>query len=275
MKLHTTQRLLVATSIAICALQGHAADWSDTTLGARTGSTFAEPGINGESISKTIYSFTHVSGDKLGRNLVSGDLLQSDGSDPSVGGGGGAQEFYGLYRRSFSLSKISDKPMGFGPVKDINLVGRADMQTKNTQFAPRSRKVMTGVSVEFDVAKGYVEAGLYAYSETNHNGILGKDVSFDGTYMVDVTWMQPFNIGIPAAWRGTFSHTGPKGKDGFNADTKAESRLFTSVMFDIGSKTGLAVGVAAEVWRNKYGNNDVTTQGAKQNALQFVAEYHF
>ena len=268
-------QLLAATALVTCSLSSHAIEWSSNTISTRIGNTFAEPGIAGASIKKNIYSFTHVSGDKLGRNLVVADVVISGDNDPSAGGGGGAQEFYGVYRRAFSLTKVTGKEMSFGPVKDVNLVGRADLQTKNTRFAPRSRKNMGGLSLEFAVPKGFVESGVYAFSETNHNGILGKDVSYSATYQIDTSWMIPFNVGIPAQWRGTFVHTGAKGKDAFNVETAAETRLLTSVMFEVGNKTGLQMGLGYEIWRNKYGNDASKTIGAKQNTAMLMAEYQF
>ena len=274
MKIKTLPHLLACAGLAASGLAAHAAEWSDNSIGIRAGSTFAEPGIPGSSIGKTIFSFTHASGDKLGKNLVIGEVLQSNGKDPAVGGSGGAQEFYGLYRRTFSLTKLTGSAVAFGPVKDVNLVGRIDRQTKNISFAPRARKFMLGTSVEFDVPKGFVESGIYAYSESNHNGVVGRDVDFKTTYFLDTSWMIPFNVGTPARWRGTLAHTGAKGKDGFNADTKAETRLSTAVLFDVGG-SGLSLGLGYEIWRNKYGNNQDVALGAKHNTALLLAEYKF
>ena len=274
MKIKTLLHLLACAGLAASGLAAHAAEWSDNSIGIRAGSTFAEPGIPGSSIGKTIFSFTHASGDKLGKNLVIGEVLQSSDKDPAVGGSGGAQEFYGLYRRTFSLTKLTGSAVAFGPVKDVNLVGRIDRQTKNISFAPRARKFMLGTSVDFDVPKGFVESGIYAYSESNHNGVVGRDVNFKTTYFLDTSWMIPFNVGTPARWRGTFAYTGAKGKDGFNADTKAETRLATAVLFDVGG-SGLSLGLGYEIWRNKYGNNQDVTPGAKHNTALLLAEYKF
>jgi nucleoside-specific outer membrane channel protein Tsx len=276
MKLKKLSNAILMAGLSTFVFAVHAAEFSETSINTRYGNSFAEPGIPGDSIQKNIYGFTHISGDKFGRNLVVADVLLSDDKDPSVGKGSkGAQEFYGFYRRTLSLSKVSGTPMANGLIRDVNLVGRVDLQTKNIQFAPRARKLAAGVSVDFAVPMGFVESGVYAYSETNHNGIVGKDVSFDTTYQVDTSWMIPFNVGTPAQWRGTFSYTGAKGKDGFGAPTKAETRLFTSVMFEVGNKSGLSVGLGYELWRNKYGNNQSATPGAKQNTAQLIAEYKF
>ena len=86
-------KLAVATVIAGLSVVTHAADWSDSAVGVRGGTGFADPGIT-KDFTKTILSFEHVSGDKLGTNLFVLDVLKSSSADAAVGGGGGAQELY-------------------------------------------------------------------------------------------------------------------------------------------------------------------------------------
>ena len=286
MKTRKLTQLLAVAGLATFVLPSHAVEWSENIIGLRTGSTFSEPATASGNIGKNIYSFTHVSGDKLGKNLVVGEVLQSTKNDTASGGVGQATEFYGLYRRTFSFSKMTGKAVGFGPIKDVSLVGRVDMQTKNVDFAPRARKIIGGVSFDFDVPKGFVESGIYLYNETNHYFVsrgpvlapLTGNVSFKNTYMLDTSWLIPFNLGVPAKWTGSLTYTGAKGKDGPGNDTKPETRLFTSVMFDIGTNTGFAVGVGFEAWRNKYGNAPATTPVAgstSHNTALLLAEYRF
>lgn len=258
----------------VYSVSSHAADWSDTSLGVKVGNDFSEPGI-AQPIHKTIYEFVHISGDKLGKNLVVGQILQSDSTDPAAGGTAGAQEFFGFYRRSFSLSKLTGRAFAFGPIKDVSAVVRFDRDTKNTQFAPSARKLMAGVSFDWDVPKGYVETSIYAYREKNYNGIVGSDVNFDTTVRTDTDWSVPFNLGIPVEWHGAFNYIGKKGNDGFGSPTKPEIRLYTELLTEVGNKTGFLVGIGYELWRNKYGADQGRVSGAKQNTPLLVAEYHF
>lgn len=276
MKFRQLIKILGAATLLAHAVTSHALEWSDNSLGVKIGERFSEPGIS-PAIGKTIYEFVHVSGDKLGKNLVVGQILQSDrdGNDPAAGGGTAAQEFFGFYRRTFSLSKLTGHSIAFGPVKDVSVVGRFDRDTKNIQFAPAARKFMAGVGLDFDVPKGYVEASLYAYQEKNYNGYTGQDVNFDTAMRVDVNWGIPFSLGVPVEWRGGLAVIGPKGKDGFGNATATETRLYTELMLPLGSQPGLMVGVAFELWRNKYGADENLVPGARQNAPQLVAEYHF
>lgn len=270
------QSIKVLASVALLAhgAASHALEWSDNYIGLKVGNRFSEPGIT-PAIRKNIYEFTHISGDKLGKNLFVGQILESDSNDPAAGGTAGAQEFFGFYRRSFSLSKLTGSSMAFGPVKDVSLVGRFDRGTKNIQFAPAARKLMAGVAFDLAVPKGYAEASIYAYHEKNYNGIVGKNVNFDTTVRVDLNWGIPVNLGIPVEWRGGLAVTGKKGHDGFGNATKPETRLYTELLAPISALPGLMVGVGYEMWRNKYGANQKAVPGAKQDGLLLVAEYHF
>ena len=67
------------SSLAMATAQ--AADWSDTSLGYRHGSHFAEP-YNPNAIEKNIFNFSHASGYKYGSNFFNIDLLLSDDKDP-------------------------------------------------------------------------------------------------------------------------------------------------------------------------------------------------
>jgi nucleoside-specific outer membrane channel protein Tsx len=273
MKPHPMTAMAAAACLLTLAAPAGAADWSDTSIGAKYGERFTEPGGT-QKIDKTIYEFVHVSGDRLGKNLVVGQVLTSGSNDPAAGGGTGAQEFYGLYRRTLSLSKLTGSTLAFGPVKDVSLVGRFDRGTKNISMAAAARKLMAGVSLDLAVPKGFAEAVLYAYHEKNYNGIVGQAVKFDTTYRADLVWGIPFNLGIPLEWRGGLAIVGAKGKDGFGNDTKVEKKLYTEVMAGIG-KTGFQVGLAYEWWRNKYGVDASRIPGANQGTPLLVAEYHF
>ncbi|NDE24543.1 MAG: outer envelope protein, partial [Betaproteobacteria bacterium] len=72
--------LTAISSLAIAPAQ--AANWSDTSVGVRYVSDQSEPGVT-DSVSKNVMTFTHVSGDNLGSNFFTIDLLKSSSVDPS------------------------------------------------------------------------------------------------------------------------------------------------------------------------------------------------
>lgn len=268
----TAAGLAGGLALATAALTpAQAADWSDTSLGVRYSSQFAEPGISGD-IAKVIYNLSYVSGDKYGMNLFVGDILTSDSKDPAAGGGGGAQEFYGFYQRSFSLSQLGTGGLKTGVTNDVSLVGRVDFGTKNTDFAPRPRKLRVGALANIAVPQGFWDVGVELYKETNHNGITGKDVSFDVTGVLTSAWAIP--VGGVGTFGGFFDYVGKKGKDGFGGDTAAETLLRATFMFDVmGPKSGIKAGVGYEYWKNKFGN-PASVPGSLAKSPLLLVEYH-
>ena len=81
MKHFEITRTAAAAALLACGLGAQAADWSDTSIGYRYGTDFAEP-KNPNKISKDILNLTHVSGYKYGTNFFNADLLMSDDKDP-------------------------------------------------------------------------------------------------------------------------------------------------------------------------------------------------
>src|SRR5579872_2547942 len=160
-----------------------AADWSDTSMGISYGTDYREPGVNGD-IAKTVLNLTHASGYKYGSNFFNVDVLKSNSKDPAAGVGNtdGAVEVYAVYRHQLSMSAVSGQKLAYGPIRDFSLTTGFDLGTKNTAFASRPLKIVIGPTLNFAVENGFFDLGLFAYHETNNNGIVGKSVNFDTTY---------------------------------------------------------------------------------------------
>ncbi len=274
----TSKALSVAAACfagTLCAgAAAQAADWSDTFVGYRVGDKFREP-CCATDIHKDIFSLTHVSGYKYGSNFFTADFLLSDDNDPASGGGGGAQEVYAVYRHQLSLGAVTGKPKAFGVVKDVALTAGIDLNSKNDAFAPRVRKFVLGPTFKFDVP-GFLDVSLLFRTEHNHNGIVGKSVTFDNTYGISVAWGIPLKS-IHAKFDGFADYIGPKGKDGFGFETKAETLARMYLMYDVGHLLGkpgsVYAGVGYEYWNNKFGGN--ATNLGKTNAPMLALEAHF
>jgi hypothetical protein len=275
MKIHARFPLACATAL-LCATAG-AADWSDNSVGYRYASHQSEPGVS-DKVSKDIFTFTHVSGDRLGTNFFTADLLLSHAPDYANGGTDGAQEVYGFYQRSFSLNALMDRKGNWGFAKDLSLVGRFDFGTKNTTFAPRPRKLRLGISAAMPVSAGFWDIGIQAYRETNHNGFVGRDVTFKTAPALVTAWAIP--VGGIGTFGGFVDVIGPKGKDAGGADTATEILARATFMFDVGgAKSGLKAGFGVEYWKNKFGNAPSTVAFApgstKATTPLVLVEYHF
>lgn len=250
----TLPKLTTLLAVLLSCTGAMAADWSTDSIGYRYAPSGSEPGVSSK-VPKNILTFTHVSGDKLGSNFFTIDLLKSSKVDPSNGGATGAQEWYGFYQRNFSLSAMTGNKTGYGFAKDLNLTARVDAGTKNTTFAPSPLKLRLGMSASMPVTAGFWDVGVEAYKETNNNGIVGKSVSFKVAPALVSAWAIP--VGGVGTFGGFLSIVGPKGKDGFGADTATETLARATFMFDVmGPKSGLTAGIGIEYWKNKFGNNN-------------------
>lgn len=247
-------KLTALLTVLLSCTGAMAADWSTNSIGYRYAPSGSEPGVSSK-VPKNILTFTHVSGDKLGSNFFTIDLLKSSKADPAAGNASGAQEWYGFYQRNFSLNAMTGNKTGYGFAKDLNLTARVDAGTKNTAFAPSPLKLRVGMSASMPVTAGFWDVGVEAYKETNNNGIVGKSVSFKVAPALVSAWAIP--VGGVGTFGGFLSVVGPKGKDGFGADTATETLARATFMFDVmGPKSGLTAGFGIEYWKNKFGNNN-------------------
>ena len=234
----------------LCSLAAQAADWSSNSIGYRYLPNHSEPGTS-DNVGKNVLNFNHVSGDKWGGNLFNIDLLKSTDNDPANGGAQGAQEWYGFYKRSFSLSAMTGNTGGYGFAKDLSLTARIDAGAKNTTFAPSPAKLQLGIAAAMPVSAGFWEIGFAAYKEANNNSISKKAVSFDLAPALTTAWAVPMG---PGTFAGFGSIVGAKGKDGSGKETAMETLLRATYMFGIGgSKSGLSAGLGIEYWNNKFG----------------------
>lgn len=258
-----------------------AATWSDTFIGYRYGTQFTEPS-NPRDIEKHVLQFTHVSGYSLGQNFLNLDVLQSDSVDPASGGDSGATEAYLTYRHQLHLGKLTGEPLAFGPIKDVALTGGFDLNTKNTDFAPRKRLLVAGPTLKFDMPRGFVDLSLFYAHEWNHCGASFcaiNEIEFDPYYQVNLAWGLPFEAGpLPMKFQGFYNYNGEKGEDYQGNDTDPEQLMRTSLMLDVGQlawgeSNQLWAGVGYEYWRNKFGNHG--KDGVDTDAPTFQLEWHF
>ncbi|MDP1831826.1 MAG: hypothetical protein Q8K67_07190 [Geothrix sp.] len=289
--------------VALAALPVSAADWSDTSFGYRYGTQFQEP-ANPDSVAKSIFNLTHVSGYSLGSNFFSVDMLKSNATDPSNNAQTnanfakqGAQEVYVTYKHNLSLGKVFDTKIDFGPVRGMDFTFGFDYAAKNTTFAPAVYKLMAGPTFNFKVP-GFLNISLLYYKEKNHNAFGGyaiakggtTDVVFDPTYQVAAAWGIPVALGkVNTSVKGFATFTGPKGKDGSGVETKLETLFRGFWMFDISpvlrTKKGTwQIGPGFEYWDNKFGDPTYATWAAtpsgsvvnpRTTCLMAALEVHF
>jgi nucleoside-specific outer membrane channel protein Tsx len=251
--------------------QANAVEWSDNAIGYRYGTKFAEP-YNSNDISKNIFNFTHVSGYKYGTNYLNLDLLQSDSKDSN------AQEAYVVYRHTLDLGKVSNKNLGFGPVRGVGITAGFDWNTKNDPgYSSRKRMLVAGPTLMFDVP-GFLNVSLLALRESNQPVGVPSRYTYKTHAMLNAAW------GIPIAstglsFEGYANFIAAKGSNEFGGPTSAETNIDAMVMVDLGTPLGMGkntfrVGLEYQYWRNKFGNPS-NVPGSLAKTPMVRAEYHF
>jgi len=274
-------------TMALCACAAtsvQAAEWSDTSIGYRTGGRFREP-FNASEIHKDIIDINHVSGYAYGTNFFNLDVLLSNKTDPSAPGAkSGAQEFYLVYRNTISLGKVSGKEFAYGPVSDVGLTLGFDVNTKDDAgYNSKKRMLVVGPTLAFKVP-GLLNVGIYGLWESNapNNEFTQTSVSryrYDTHPMLSAVWAFP--IGASGwSWEGFANWIAAKGKDEFGNQTAPETNIDMQLLYDLGPLLGakpktFRAGFAYQYWHNKFGNDSKRVPGASASTPMVKAEYHF
>lgn len=280
--------ILGCALIAAGLSAAHAADWSDTYIGYRYGTSFGEP-FNNEDIAKNIFNLGHVSGYKYGTNFLNVDMLLSDSKDPaSPGSSSGAQEIYVVYRHTLDLGKITGRPESFkfGPIRGVGLTAGFDANTKDDAgYNSKKRMLVAGPTVMLDVP-GFLNVSILQLWESNapynkfsHTATDRYD--YDPHPMLSLAWGIPIGS-LPLSFEGYANFIASKGKNEFGGGTKPETNIDMQVMYDASSLLGASkntarIGLEYQYWRNKFGNDHTGAagSGAFAKTPMIRAEYHF
>ncbi len=264
-----------------------AAEWSDTYIGYRYGTRFAEP-FNDQDIRKNIFNLSHVSGYRYGSNFFNVDFLMSDSKDPGgSGNSAGAQEAYVVYRNTVETGKVLGSPLGIGPIRDLGLTLGFDWNTKSDAgYNSKKRMLVLGPTLMFKVP-GFLNVSLLGLWESNapyntYTGVATPRYSYDFHPMLTAAFGIPISAVPGLSFEGYANWIAPKGRNEFGAGTATETNIDVQLMYDVGSvlgfgKKSLRVGVEYQYWRNKFGNNHKgpAGDGAFAKTPMLRAEYHF
>jgi hypothetical protein len=229
----------------------------------------SKPG--GADIARNALEFAHVDSWKYGHNLVEIIVRNSDSVEPAAGGGSGAMEFYSVFRSGLGINRIAGRPIiRFGVLRDIDIQAGADLQTKNTAFAPSERTLYLGPRFLFVFPSGFVNIGVHFRKEWNHNGILGTNENYDAGLNIEPAWSFPFHVGqTRITFDGFADYNSSKGRDSFGQRTRAEFIVRPQLKIDVGHGFGLMprvleLGFGVEHWHNMFGKDARTVPGANQ-----------
>jgi hypothetical protein len=280
-------RVAATLALAAVSVAGQAADWSDTSIGYRTGSKFAEP-FNPNAIKKNIVDLNHVSGYKYGTNFFNVDYLMSDSKDPAgAGSNNGAAETYIVYRNTLELDKTIGGKFAFGPVRNMGVTFGFDVNSKtDAGYNSKKRMFVAGPTFMFDVP-GFLNVSLLELWESNapYNTFSNTSTprkSYKTHPMLTAAWAIPLGKDTGFTYEGFANFIASKGNNEFGGPTATETNIDSQIMYDVGALAGakgkFKVGIEYQYWKNKFGN-PATTPGAGSGAFakttMLRAEYHF
>jgi hypothetical protein len=278
-----------AALLACFATAGHAQDaaaphappvnWNQTAIGYRYSDDFYFPGSSAK-VTQNIGYLQTLGGFRYGSYFFNVDYLVSDRNNPEANGTSGAQEVYSVGHVDWSANKIAGRPMGYGFIRDWGVRTGFEFSSKNDAFGSRARMLVLGPSVQFAIPQGVWDLMVGLRTESNHNGIAHADVHYDTAWHVESGWFVPFSVGpVPMLLKGFAAITGPKGPDGFHVDTKTETLVRTSLLFDVGAFAGhprtFYIGPGYEYWKNMFGTPSSEAAGTKRSAPMLVGEIQF
>jgi hypothetical protein len=277
-------RAMVPFALVACAAGVQAAEWSDTSLGWRYGTRFAEP-FGRNDIHKNIVSLTHASGYKFGTNFFNADVLLSDSRDPGFGTNAGAQEVYVVYRNTVDAGKVMGRDFKTGFIRSWGATLGFDLNSKNDAYSSKKRMLVAGPTLMLDVP-GFANLSLLVLEESNAPRGVSDRYTYDTHGALELDWSTPFAAGpVPLAFEGYALWISSKGLNEFGGPTKPETHVDLKLMADVGAVTGigkntLKAGVAYEYWRNKFGNPTTAPgagagPGATARTPMVRVEYHF
>lgn len=111
-------------------------------------------------IPRNTLEYTHVSFWAMGSNFADIMVNQSSMAEPASGDGLGATEIYATLRSDVSLNEAThSEVLHRGPVRDVSLEVGANLETKNSSYAPAERTIYFGPKLKFAVPKGYFNVG--------------------------------------------------------------------------------------------------------------------
>ena len=231
--------------------------------------TPSSPG--GANIAHNTLEWIHHDNWRYGSNFLDLSLRKSSSIEPAVGGGTGALEPYLVLRSGLGLHSMLGQRMPLpAALRDFSIEGGANLESKNSAFAPEERTIYIGPVLEFNLPRGMLNLGFHFRKEWNHEGVLGKDESYDPDLNVETVWNLPVRLGREEfGWGGFVDINTPKGKDSFGTQMRTEVLARSQLMVDLGTlvrrkKTGVELGGGLEYWHNEYGKPASITPGADE-----------
>lgn len=219
-----------------------AAEWSNTELHLQAGRLDVPAFAGGGTADHIIYTLQHASGWKYGDVFFFVDVLDSEESR--------FQDFdaYGEAYANLSLGKMRGRPVSFGPVSDVGLIGGV-----NWAADPNVRKYAAGVRLSLSLP-GFAFANLdvMALIDDSEGIASGGAPSENDTVLVDFNFARPFRIGdADFSIEGHIEYVGERTNE---LGGKVEAWILAQPQVQWHVNERIAVGIEYQFWMNKLGD---------------------
>lgn len=245
---------IVIIMLAMISMPGKtpAFDWATTELQYQYGRLEAPGFAGGGSAGTHIITFQHASGWKFGDNFFFIDFLND-----STNNGFNDTDFYGELYLNFSPAKISGHPLAFGPIKDIGLLGGINFASDSNVI-----KFLPGIRFSWDFPGfAFLNTDITAYIDHSSGASSGGAPKEDNSFMVDVNWAYPFQIGSHSySVEGHIEYIGKRNNE-FGSEVSEWILGQPQFRYDLGNAlfknpNKLFVGIEWQFWINKLGDRN-------------------
>ncbi len=218
--------------------------------------TLDRPYTGGLDQETFITTFQHVDGWKYGNNFFFIDFIEGDDSGSDI-------YFEGL--ANFSLGKILDKEITYGPIKDVGVVAGLNWAKDAKVY-----KYIPGVRVSWDVPGfTFFNTDLAGYIDNSRGVAAGGTPSQDNSFIFDVSFAYPFELSEKHKFsvEGHVEYIGARDNE-FGNEVKEHILAQPQFRYDIGhalfGKTDrVFAGIEYQYWMNKLGDD-----GTDESAIQ-------
>lgn len=211
--------------------------------------------FGGAQETQTVFTFENATGHNWGDTFLFFDRALGQGSSDDN------DTLYGEFAPNLSLSWLTGRNLGFGPLSDIRLSG----QYEYGGGAVNNNNLLYGLGLKWDIP------GL-AYFNTNFYYV-DNDTAFDkkDDWQLTVTWKAPIEAGRALIiFDGYIDYS-----TAASGDQSTEFHFNPQLKLDIGNFAGkpgvLLAGIEYSYWRDKYGNKAFDTE----SAVSALVKFHF
>ena len=166
------------------------------------------------------------------------------------------RDFYGEWYPTLSFGKLANRELRVGPIRDFALIAGVNLGGDANVV-----KYLPGLRAAWDLPGFlFLNTDLTAYIDANTGVAGGGAPQTDNSFMVDVSWALPFDVGNQSlAIVGHAEYLGAL-TDEFGETVKGSMLAQPQFTWDVGKALGaphqLMVGIEYQLWLNKLGTDE-------------------